>query len=640
MADTTLIQEFLAQLHFKVDEASLQKFAQGLQKGATQAVAFGVGWEKLGEQAVKAAEAVVKAVIDMTAQLDTLYFASRRIGDSVSNIQAFGFAMSQMGEDAKTAQANLKAFAISVQENPALLTFLQAQGVQIRDAHGNIRPPSELMTAGAAALNAQMVAAHGNLYQLAMIHQRAEMLGISWEEVQADPKQRAAAVAEHARNERLLGVNTAKTSAASVRFQNDMKRLGDVFSVMIEALTDKVLPVMSDFIEFLLAIPQGIEKIGEVLGGVIRFIADLVTGNWSKAWKDIADTATTAFQLIAKAVEKVLILALRFQALVTLNPSLNAYADQLQAQMDAAIAKVGGGAAAGAGAGAGAVPVPPPKPPPPKPAAPAGAGVADVAGGLVAGLGGLADAAGGLASGIVSSVRGAAPHVRRGITHALPPTPPAGGPAGVVPSVTGATRTARGQQVVAFLRSLGLSEAAAIGAASVLGAESIGWNPNAAPPARFHVTARGLAQWMQNRRDEYTKATGKTVGSDMASQLAFMGWELHNTGKKGYANVLNALMHAKTVAEAQDIWLRLYEGITPTQHIKGRAIGEDYWRDVKALPKYLALLSPGMAGQGLVLNQTVNVNGVTDANAAGRQVVLQTRGAVQNIQRDFGTKVS
>ncbi len=126
-----VLQEFLVGLSYSVNKQSETDFVDGLKKAALTIGAFAVG-------AVAALESIAKG-------MDDLYFASKRTGASVENIKALGFAVGQMGGTAAGAQASLEALASFMRSSPGANNWLNALGVQTKDAQGKALDTADVM---------------------------------------------------------------------------------------------------------------------------------------------------------------------------------------------------------------------------------------------------------------------------------------------------------------------------------------------------------------------------------------------------------------------------------------------------------------------------------------------------------------
>lgn len=134
-----VIKEFLVSLGYKIDVQQERRFV-GAIVGATTKVAA------LGAAATAAASAVVGAVTVISNQLEQLYFVSQRTKASAENIQAIGFAASQMGSSAAAATGSLEALARFIRSNPGSTGLIESIGVQTKDANGGLRDTAEIMT--------------------------------------------------------------------------------------------------------------------------------------------------------------------------------------------------------------------------------------------------------------------------------------------------------------------------------------------------------------------------------------------------------------------------------------------------------------------------------------------------------------
>lgn len=134
-----VIKEFLVSLGYKIEVEQERRFVRAIV-GATTKVAA------LGAAATAAASAVVGAVSVIANQLEQLYFVSQRTKASAENIQAIGFAASQMGSSAAAATGSLEALARFIRSNPGSTGLIESIGVQTKDANGELRDTADIMT--------------------------------------------------------------------------------------------------------------------------------------------------------------------------------------------------------------------------------------------------------------------------------------------------------------------------------------------------------------------------------------------------------------------------------------------------------------------------------------------------------------
>jgi hypothetical protein len=133
------IKEFLVGIGFKVDEGSYGKMSNALSSMTLKAV-------ELGAEIEGAAVAVVGAVATVADAMEKLYFASARTNTSVENIQAFSFAVSQMGGTAQGAQQSLENLGNFLRSSPAAASLINGLGVKTTDANGKPRDESDIMS--------------------------------------------------------------------------------------------------------------------------------------------------------------------------------------------------------------------------------------------------------------------------------------------------------------------------------------------------------------------------------------------------------------------------------------------------------------------------------------------------------------
>jgi hypothetical protein len=169
MSDANILKEFLVAIGFQVDEGKYKKTKKTLD-GVEKAIA-GIG------AVIGTVVAAVKVgVEDMEDELEGLYFASQRIGSSVREIKAAGFAIGQMGGNSKAAVQSIENLAEAIRSNPSMEGLLNGLGVRTREGNGELRGRVEIFRDLAKQLQAMD-------YRVAK--QRAELLGIDPNTLQA-----------------------------------------------------------------------------------------------------------------------------------------------------------------------------------------------------------------------------------------------------------------------------------------------------------------------------------------------------------------------------------------------------------------------------------------------------------------------
>lgn len=156
MAQAGVIRDFMVALGFKTDNSGLKQMqdAMGgvenkanLLKGALMALATGA----------------IIAVHQTASELDKLYFSSQRIGASVTNINAYGNAIAQLGGSAEGAVGSLESLAEKMRNSPGYEGMINSLGVQTKDANGAMRDRVEVMKDLSGVLS-KMPAHQANAY--------------------------------------------------------------------------------------------------------------------------------------------------------------------------------------------------------------------------------------------------------------------------------------------------------------------------------------------------------------------------------------------------------------------------------------------------------------------------------------------
>ena len=254
----SVISEYLLSIGWVVDQNSLKKFNDAVEKTEKTVM-------KLGVAVAAAAAAVSAAVVKISDEFEDLYYASQRLNSSVENITAFDFAVSQMGGDAKQARSALEAVANFMRSYPAGESVIAKLGVQTRDANGELRQTTDIVS--------DLGKRFGQMpYYLAKVY--AQLLGINEQTLQAlirDPDQLKKFEEQSKAIFRSFGIDQQQAAKASHDFMVQLRTLLVVFL----ALADKVL------LRF--------QPIGEVIMGIVTVVADAIgaadkaTGGWSSS---------------------------------------------------------------------------------------------------------------------------------------------------------------------------------------------------------------------------------------------------------------------------------------------------------------------------------------------------------------------
>jgi len=132
-----VIKEFLVGLGFKVDEAGLKKFDEGIKSASVKVAAFGAA-------SVAAAGAIVAFVGSVANRLDAIGDAADRIGTTAEELMRLQYVATLSGssaEAAASAMENLGRIAGEASQGIGRGAKVFADlGLSAKDASGNLKP--------------------------------------------------------------------------------------------------------------------------------------------------------------------------------------------------------------------------------------------------------------------------------------------------------------------------------------------------------------------------------------------------------------------------------------------------------------------------------------------------------------------
>ena len=208
--DAETIKDFLVSLGFAVDDAGAKKF-DAVIAGVTANVF------KMAVAVEGAALTVTAFTAKIASGLDNLYWASQRTGASVAGIKALGYAASQTGSDAASAQGSLESLSRFMRNNPGAEGFLNRLGVQTRDANGNMKDMASVFSGVGDKLKS-MPYYRANQY--------AQMLGIDENTLMAMRRGMTGFTAEYSAMAKTIGYNADQAAAGSNRFMTSLRDFG------------------------------------------------------------------------------------------------------------------------------------------------------------------------------------------------------------------------------------------------------------------------------------------------------------------------------------------------------------------------------------------------------------------------------
>lgn len=299
---TEVIKEFLVSLGYRVDGASERRFIDGINKATRAVLGISVGIEA-------AAAAVAAGVAAMANDLEKLYFASQRTKASVENIQAYGAAVEQLGGNVHDARSSLENLANFLRSSPGAATWIQALGVQVRDARTGLQRDTTEILADLGKRFRQMPIWRAQAYaQFLGIDQntlRALMAGV--DEFEATYKEMVKAV----------GLDSQKAAADAHGFMVSLRNLWSAFSIILQKVGSGLYKSLGFDIERLrrlivdnmATIADAIETAARVIiwlaDGIFRLVKRVVeVGNDIIQWFNALDRSS---QVVIEALAGLLV---------------------------------------------------------------------------------------------------------------------------------------------------------------------------------------------------------------------------------------------------------------------------------------------------------------------------------------------
>ncbi|QNB08336.1 hypothetical protein G5S34_17295 [Herbaspirillum frisingense] len=504
MADTAIIKEFLVALGFKVDEKGLKNFKEGVDsatKGVVCLVATIQG----------AALTIGAGVSAMASKLEGLYFVSQRTGAAATSLKAFEYAAKNLGISSQAAFGTVENLAKFLRENPAGENYLQAIGVQTRDANGQLRDTVDILSDLGQELGKRptwLAAQYGNV------------LGIDQNLLLA---MRSGDFARFMQQYREMSKSNGLDKAAedAHKFMIQLRDLGTTFenfAIRLEgALVQKIGPKLQAFREWfeknspliadrIASIASAIIDAAAAMGPPLAALADIFISldKSTDGWSTKILLAIAAFKILGG-----------FQLVAGIWKMVAALRAMGAASAAAGAATAGGGVAAGAAAGGGLLSRMFPL------LARAGVGL------------GLLLHSGDLNSGEKEELQKR--WKAAGINLNKEP--------GRSPA-----------DLVGFFKNLGWSHDQAAGIVANLKAENSSFDPRQSGDGG---RAYGIGQWHPDRQANFRAWSGKDIReSSLMEQLQFVNYELTQGAEQRAGQLLRAAQNAQ---QAGDIVSRYYE---------------------------------------------------------------------------------
>ncbi|HBR3485115.1 TPA: lytic transglycosylase domain-containing protein [Klebsiella pneumoniae] len=279
------LKDFLISLGFKVDEAGARKFDAVVAGTTLKAIELGVKVEA-------AALSVVAFTAKIASGLDDLYWASQRTGATVEGIKQIGYAVSQVGGSVDGARGSLENLARFMRNNPGAEGFLNRLGVQTRDASGNMRDMATIFT-GVGQRLSSMPYYRANQY--------AQMLGLDENTLMAMRRGIGQFSGEYTTMAKAIGYNADVAAVSSNKFMTSLRSFGlmagmardKIGSSLADGLAGSLdrlrRQIMENFPKIEGAITAGVKGVlwfGEIIGRVVYRLIQL-TGDIINWWKSL-----------------------------------------------------------------------------------------------------------------------------------------------------------------------------------------------------------------------------------------------------------------------------------------------------------------------------------------------------------------
>lgn len=233
MADNTqILREYLLSLGFQVNTTEAKKFDRtigGITKSAAGA----------GVAIVGVATATIAMVQVFTAQMEKLYYASRRTGSTVANLQAIEYGAQAIGISGDQMRGSIEAMARALRTSPGLIGLLKSLGVKVegRDTSDVMKDMVRAARQLPFYVGSKIAAMFGmDPDTFLMMSQNIDKL----DEFSAKRKQMAADA----------GVDADKAAEAAVAYRNSLNQTLERLGLLKDALAIALLPTMQKATEY------------------------------------------------------------------------------------------------------------------------------------------------------------------------------------------------------------------------------------------------------------------------------------------------------------------------------------------------------------------------------------------------------
>lgn len=288
----SIIKEFLVSLGYKVDENGERRFVDGVNNATDTVNKLAKTLKTIATGA--AIYGVVHWFDKITGGMEDMYYAAKRAGSSVKEIQSFTYAASQMGSSASQALSNAQAIYQFFRNQPNAPDWLQSHlGISALDAHGKLKSGVQLAEEIGAALNKQP------LYLQAQYAEQTQMPL----ELRMALQQAAEFKRFQDQYEAMLkraGLNPDQAAEQARNFQRGARSIGAAFDIVKNAVMGALTGhngasgALGRFRDMILShIPQITRILSRMADAGVtafgKFLDWLDTVDWDKVFKSIGD---------------------------------------------------------------------------------------------------------------------------------------------------------------------------------------------------------------------------------------------------------------------------------------------------------------------------------------------------------------
>lgn len=264
-----VIKSFLVSIGYQTDETSLRKFQLSLESVTKKVLS-------LGAVIAATATAVVSGVKIISGEMERLYYASQRTGETVGNIMALRYAAGQIGLTADQAQSSLEGFTRTLRLNPGMNGLLSQLGVTgkgpLQQFDSFIQKTKQMQPYIAAAY--------------------AQLFGIDPDTLlmlQQGQDERLAAEEAYRRKLASFGIDPEQAAKVGRDFDNAIRRVKDTFNDLWIVIQSRLAPVLTPLIDqFDRWAQTHAGEIAQAISDAVQRLANWIQSvNWEKVGNDI-----------------------------------------------------------------------------------------------------------------------------------------------------------------------------------------------------------------------------------------------------------------------------------------------------------------------------------------------------------------